>query len=67
MFGTAAVTVNVTLTVCGLFDAPEDVTVNVPVYVPAASPEGLTLTLTDPGVVPLAGVADSHPPDVPTA
>jgi hypothetical protein len=30
--------------------------------VPAVKPVGLTATLTVPGVVPLAGVADNHVP-----
>jgi hypothetical protein len=30
--------------------------------VPAANPAGFTATLTVPGVVPLAGVADNHDP-----
>jgi hypothetical protein len=47
-------------------DAPDAVTVTVPGYVPTASPFGLTLTLTDPGVLPLLGEADSHAADVPT-
>jgi hypothetical protein len=36
--------------------------VTVPLYVPAVRPAGFTTTLTVPGVVPLAGAADSHVP-----
>jgi hypothetical protein len=60
----AAVTVKVTATVRGLFAAPALATETVPVYVPAARPVGLTVTLIDPGVVPLAGVTVSHEPPV---
>ena len=51
-------------TVCGLFAAVLEVRVIEPLYVPAASPEAFTATLSDPGVEPLAGVTVSHePPD----
>jgi hypothetical protein len=56
-----AVTVSVTDTVCGLFDARVELTVTVPPYVPAARPVRFTDTLSDPGVVPLAGLTTSHP------
>ncbi len=63
----AAVTTRLTLTVCGLAVAPAEVIVTVPLKVPAAKPVGLTATLTVPGVVPLAGVAESHvPPEAAT-
>jgi hypothetical protein len=63
--GAGVVTFSVTFTVCGLLPAPELLTVTVPWYVPAASPVGITLTLIDPGVLPLVGVTCSQlPPDV---
>jgi hypothetical protein len=45
-------------------DAPEDVTVTLAVYVPAASPLGLTETLKLPGVFPLEGVTNNQAADV---
>ena len=62
----ALLTTSVTVVVVGLPVAPEDVTLTVPVYVPAAKPDGFTETLSDPEVVlPLAGLADNQdPPDV---
>ena len=60
----AAVTISVTGTVFGLFDAPAVVTVTLPLYVPAASPVGLTDTLKLPGVLPLAGVANNQVAEV---
>jgi hypothetical protein len=63
---TGFATVSVTVTLCGLFAAPLEVRVTVPVYVPAANPAGLTETLTFPGVVPPPD-ADNHvAPDVAT-
>lgn len=62
----AAVTLSVTDTVFGLFEAPDDVMLTVPVYVPAAKAWGLTETLTLPGVLPLAGVAVSQVAEVET-
>jgi hypothetical protein len=56
----AAVTLSVTETVCGLLEAPEEVTVMVPLWVPALRPAGFTDTLALPGVVPLPGETDSH-------
>jgi hypothetical protein len=64
--GAVAVTFKVTLRLTGLFAAPLAVNVTVPVYVPIASPEGFTLTLNAPGVLPLPGVAESHAPVVRT-
>jgi len=58
----ALLTTKLTLVVAGLPVAPEDVTVTVPLYVPAAKPDGFTDTLTVPGVVPLVGVADNQDP-----
>jgi hypothetical protein len=43
--------------------APDAVTVTVPLYAPAARPDGFTEILTDAGTVPL-GVAESHVPPV---
>ena len=59
-------TTRVTLLLTGLPVAPDEVTLTVPVYVPAAKPDGLTDTLTAPDeVLPLAGPADNHvPPEV---
>jgi len=56
--------VRVTGTAFGLLEAPADVTVTFPVYVPAASPLGLTDTLKLPGVLPLAGVANNQVAEV---
>jgi hypothetical protein len=53
----------VTPTVLGLFDAPEELTVTLLVYVPAASPLGLTDTLKLPGVFPLEGVTNNQAAD----
>ena len=64
--GPAAVTVNVTFTLCGLLPAPVAVTVTVPVYEPAANPEGFTPTLIVPGVLPLVGDAVSQVAEVVT-
>ena len=50
----AAAIVNVTATVC------VPLIVRTPLYVPAASPDGLTLTLTDAGVTPFDGLAVSQ-------
>ena len=52
-----------TPTVLGLFDAPEELTVTLLVYVPAASPLGLTDTLKLPGVFPLEGVTNNQAAD----
>jgi len=58
------VTTNCTGTVCGEFAAPLEVTVIVPLYVPAASPVGFALILRVDGVEPVPGVTASHaPPD----
>ena len=46
----------------GLFEAPIDVTVTVPLYVPAARPAPFTETVTAPGVAALAGVTESQEP-----
>ena len=59
-------TVRVTGTVNGLFEAPDDVMVTFPVKVPGASPAGLIDTLILPGVVPLAGVAVNQVVEVAT-
>src|ERR1700733_1510018 len=57
-----AVTVKLTLTTCDV--SPADATVTVPVKEPAARPDVLMETLTDPGVG-LVATADSHdPPDL---
>jgi len=48
-----------------LLDAPVELIVTFPEYVPAASPAGLTEMLRFAGVVPLLGVTDSQlPPKV---
>jgi hypothetical protein len=57
----AVVTTSVTFTVCGLFVAPLLEISTEPVYVPAASAVGVTLTEAEPGVVPLAGETCSQP------
>lgn len=57
----AAVMVSVTGAVCGLLDAPAELTVIVPWYVAGANPAGLTETVRTPGVVP-EGVTLSQPP-----
>ena len=59
-------TVSVTATFCGLLAAPVAVMATVPVYVPAASPEGLTDTLTLPGVVPPPLADNQVPPEAAT-
>ena len=58
----ALLTINVTGTEYGLLPAPEDVSVTVPVYVPAISPVGLTATETSSGVLP-EPVAESQAPE----
>jgi hypothetical protein len=57
------VTANVTAIFSGELEAPEAVTVTVPLYVPLASPVGLTPMLRLPGVPPLAGETVSHAAD----
>ncbi len=47
-------------------DAPVDVTIILPLYDPAPSPPGFTVTFILPGVVPLVGDAMSHGVDVET-
>jgi hypothetical protein len=60
------VIVRVTGTLCGLFAAPVEVMLTLPVYVPAAMLPGVTDTLMLPGVLP-PPVADSQlPPDAET-
>src|SRR5262245_54848776 len=54
--GALGVTVMVTFTVCGEFDAFGEVIVTVPLYVPAAWPVGLTATVSAVGVPPMAAV-----------
>jgi len=58
----AAVTVKVTGTVFGEFEAPEELIETVPLYVPAAKLPGLTETVTLPGVVPLPVAVSQLPP-----
>jgi hypothetical protein len=53
--GGADWTTSVTGTLCGLFDAPPDVTVTDPEWVPGPNPEGFTPTVNEAGVVPLDG------------
>jgi hypothetical protein len=59
----AAVIVNVTGTLCGVFPAPDDAIETLPLYVPAAIPDGLTETLTLPGVLPPPLAESQAPPD----
>jgi len=47
-------------------DAPEEVTLTDPVYVPAFKPDGFTERLTLPGVVPLPVADNQVPPEAPT-
>ena len=47
-------------TICGLFDAPPEVTVTDPKYVPGANPTGLTPTVNAAGVVPFNGFNVIH-------
>ena len=56
--GGGAVTVRVTGMLIGEPVAPAEVIVTDPLYVPAASPEMSTLTVTVDGAAPLAGVAE---------
>ena len=62
----AGLTTSVTATVRGLLEAPAEVMVTVPLYVPAANDDGLTATAIEPGVVPLVGLAVSHVAEVDT-
>ena len=55
-------TVSVTLTLCGLFEAPGAVNVIVPLYEPGESPVESAVIDTAPGVTPFAGVALSQFP-----
>src|SRR5215472_765395 len=55
------VTVSVTGIVTGPVEAPDAVTVTVPLYVPKARLVALTLMLTSMGVVPLVTSVESHP------
>jgi hypothetical protein len=52
VMGGVAVMVKMTRMTSGLFDAWDDVSVILPLYVPAERPDGETNTETDPGVVP---------------
>ena len=54
----------VTLTFCGLLEAPVEATETAPTYAPAASPAGLTETVTDCGVVPPADAESQLPPEL---
>jgi hypothetical protein len=63
----AAVTVNVTGTLSGLLLTPAAVKVTVPLYVPAARPVGLAVTLSVFGVVLVVGVTVSQVPPLVTA
>jgi hypothetical protein len=56
---TPVATVKVTATVRG--PAPEAVTFTAPLYVPGASPDGFTETLSAIGVAPPVGLMESHP------
>jgi hypothetical protein len=59
----AAVTVRDTGTLCGVFPASDDAIETLPLYVPAARPDGFTDTLTLPGVLPLPVADNQLPPD----
>ena len=56
------VTTSLTGTVCGLFEAPPEVIVIVPLYVPAASPVGFAVTCTVVGVEAVIGLMVSQVP-----
>jgi hypothetical protein len=59
------VTASVTEIDCGLLEAPVELIVMFPKYVPVPSPAGLTEMLRIAGVVPLVGVANSQlPPEL---
>ena len=61
----ALVSVRVTEMDCGLLEAPVEVIVMLPDYLPVPSPDGLTEILRLAGVVPLLGPTDSQlPPPV---
>jgi len=61
----AVETVSVTETVCGLLEAPVELIVTFPKYVPVPSPAVLTEMLRYAGVVPALGLTDSQlPPEV---
>jgi hypothetical protein len=63
--GVPALTTSVTVALCGMLEAPLDVIVTVPLYVPGARPVGFTETLTVPGVVgPDAEVDNQVPPEL---
>ena len=59
--------VRVTLTVCGVFVAPDAAIVMVLLYVPADRPALLTEAVIVPLPVPLAGLTDNHAGAVPSA
>jgi hypothetical protein len=58
----AALTVTVTGTLAGEFEAADDVNVRVPLWVPALKPIGLMLALGAPGVMPELGEIPIHVP-----
>jgi hypothetical protein len=60
----AGLTIRVTATLCGEFEAPAAETVIVALYVPRFSPEGLTETVTVAGAVPDVWPSESHDWDV---
>ena len=60
--GGAAVTVRETATDCGELEAPVELTLTLPLYVPAARLPGLTETVTVPGVDPLPEADSQLPP-----
>ena len=55
-------TMSVTGTVCGLLLASVEEIITFALYVPAVRVAGFTATVTEPGVVPEAGVAETHVP-----
>jgi len=58
----AGETARVTEIASGLLEAPVELSVMLPEYVPAASPEGLVEMARAAGVVPLAGLTESQLP-----
>src|SRR5438128_230832 len=64
MIGVPAVIVNVTGTLTGEFCASAEATVMVPVYVPAASPAVLYVTVIASPLAPEPGETENHVPPI---